>query len=324
MVAGTVELYFREISSMTLLSADDEIRLAREIEQGDDARRELARTPYLSDQRRRELEDIAANGERARRRLMEANLRLVVSVARKYLNRGLPMLDLIQEGNLGLGRAVEKFDWRKGYRFSTYACWWIRQAITRAVLEQGRAIRMPTQAVAAIGALNRASQELEQELGREPRIEQLAERLQLSADKVHELISAKRQPVSLERPLNPDESSVTLRDVLPDHAARSPHEQAAASILKRHVADAMQILSPREKSVLRMHYGLDGGREHTLAEIADVLGVTSERVRQIETAALAKLRSPKLRYKLREYLDEYVVNSSPVDARLLLGTGSAR
>jgi RNA polymerase primary sigma factor len=298
-------IYFRDISTVELLTAEDEIDLAQHIEAGEDAKREL-RDPHLSEARRDELERIVNEGERARSRLTEANLRLVVSVARKYLNRGLPMLDLIQEGNIGLARAVEKYDWRKGYRFSTYAYWWIRQGMTRALAEQARPIRVPTHMVAAIGDVYKAARDLQQELGREPRVQEIADRLELSPERVQEIMQSARQPVSLETPLGTEDSSGTLGDLIADRTMRGPHEMAAQGMLRRHMDDAMQVLSPRERQVLRLRYGLAGGREHTLGEIADQLGVTSERVRQIESAALSKMRQPKLRHKLREYLDEYV------------------
>jgi RNA polymerase primary sigma factor len=299
-------IYFRDISAVTLLSAEEEIELAQQIEAGEDARRELRAHPDMPEDKREHLEDVSAIGEQARSRLTEANLRLVVSVARKYLNRGLPMLDLIQEGNIGLARAVEKYDWRKGYRFSTYAYWWIRQGMTRAIAEQARPIRVPTHMVAAIGDVYKAARDLQQELGREPRVNEIAERLDLTSERVQEIMQSARQPVSLETPLGNEDSSGTLGDLIADRSVRSAHDLAAHSMLSRHMDDAMQVLSPRERQVLKMRYGLSGGREHTLGEIADQLGVTSERVRQIESAALSKLRQPKLRHKLREYLDEYV------------------
>jgi RNA polymerase primary sigma factor len=299
-------IYFRDISATSLLTAEEEIELAQHIERGEDAKRELDHASELPEEARDQLEDLITAGERARRRLTEANLRLVVSVARKYLNRGLPMLDLIQEGNIGLARAVEKYDWRKGYRFSTYAYWWIRQGMTRALAEQARSIRVPTHMVAAIGDVYKAARDLQQELGREPRVQEIADRLDLSPERVQEIQASSRQPVSLETPLGSEDSSGTLGDLIADRSVRTPHELAAHSMLKRHMDDAMQVLSPRERQVLRLRYGLSGGKEHTLGEIADQLGVTSERVRQIESAALSKLRQPKLKHKLREYLDEYV------------------
>lgn len=299
-------IYFRDISATTLLSAEEEIELAQSIERGEDAKRTLERGDTLLENERDDLEQVVTEGERSRSRLTEANLRLVVSVARKYLNRGLPMLDLIQEGNIGLARAVEKYDWRKGYRFSTYAYWWIRQGMTRALAEQARPIRVPTHMVAAIGDVYKAARDLQQEFGREPRVQEIADRLDLTPERVMEIQASSRQPVSLETPLGNEDSAGTLGDLIADRSVRTPHELAAHSMLKRHMDDAMQVLSPRERQVLRLRYGLSGGREHTLGEIADQLGVTSERVRQIESAALSKLRQPKLRHKLREYLDEYV------------------
>jgi RNA polymerase primary sigma factor len=299
-------IYFRDISATTLLTAEEEIELAQKIELGEDAKRTLRHTESVKEEERDRLEQVVNEGERARSRLTEANLRLVVSVARKYLNRGLPMLDLIQEGNIGLARAVEKYDWRKGYRFSTYAYWWIRQGMTRALAEQARPIRVPTHMVAAIGDVYKASRDLQQELGREPRTQEIADRLDITPERVLEIQASSRQPVSLETPLGNEDSAGTLGDLIADRSVKTPHEVAAHSMLSRHMDDAMQVLSPRERQVLRLRYGLAGGREHTLGEIADQLGVTSERVRQIESAALSKLRQPKLRHKLREYLDEYV------------------
>lgn len=301
-------IYFRDISAASLLTAEQEIELAQEIERGEDARSRLQLLAQSVGQTGRdELEAVLRLGERGRGRLTEANLRLVVSVARKYLNRGLPMLDLIQEGNIGLARAVEKYEWRKGYRFSTYAYWWIRQGMTRALAEQSRAIRVPTHMVAAIGGVYKAARDLQQELGREPRVHEIAGRLDLSPARVHEIQLSSRQPISLETPLGNEDSSGTLGDLIADRSVRTSHDLAAHSMLRRHMDDALQVLSPRDRQVLRMRYGLDGGREHTLGEIADQLGVTSERIRQIETAALSKLRHPKLNNRLREYLDEYVV-----------------
>jgi RNA polymerase primary sigma factor len=296
-------LYLRDIAAVTLLSAEQEIELAQQIEAGKKARRPLKQGPEVPEAERDRLEETAAQGEHARRKLTEANLRLVVSVARKYLNRGVPLLDLIQEGNIGLARAVEKYDWSKGYRFSTYAYWWIRQGMTRAISLHGRPIRVPTHIVAAMGDVYKAARDLQQELGREPRLSEIAERLGLEADRVQEILASVRQPVSLETPIGHDANG-TLGDMIADRSVRSPHDLVATSMLKRHMQDALQVLSERERGVLRMRYGLDGGREYSLGEIAEMLRVTSERVRQIEAAALSKLRDPKVRNKLREYLDD--------------------
>jgi RNA polymerase primary sigma factor len=298
-------MYFRDISSVGLLTAEEEIALAQQIERGEDAKRFLSHSDHLSPERIDQLQQEVDHGEASRRRLTESNLRLVVSVARKYLNRGLPMLDLIQEGNIGLARAVEKYDWRKGYRFSTYAYWWIRQGITRAIADQARTIRVPIHMVSAIGDVYKTWRDLQQELGREPKMGEVAQRLGVTPDKVRDIMQASRQPVSLETPLG-DEGSSTLGDLITDHSVGSPHDLAANAMLKRHMDDAMQVLSDRERKVLRLRYGMEGGRDHTLGEIADMLGVSSERIRQIEASALGKLRQPKLRHKLREYLNDYV------------------
>jgi RNA polymerase primary sigma factor len=296
-------LYLRDIASVTLLTAQQEVELAQLIEAGKQARRRLRHGVNLPDADRASLEEAVARGEQARRKLTEANLRLVVSVARKYLNRGVPLLDLIQEGNIGLAHAVEKFDWSKGYRFSTYAYWWIRQGMTRAIAQHGRPIRVPPPIVAAIGDVYKAARDLQQELGREPNLADIADRLGLGVDKVQELLAFVRQPVSLETPIGHDAGG-TLGDLIVDRSVHSPHDLAATALLKRHMHDAMQVLTERERHVLRLRYGLDGGREYSLVEIAEMMRVTSERVRQIESAALAKLRNPKVRNQLREYLDD--------------------
>jgi RNA polymerase primary sigma factor len=296
-------LYLRDIAAVTLLTAEQEVELAQRIEAGKKAQLLLKHGPELPETEREKLEECATQGEQARHMLTEANLRLVVSVARKYLNRGVPLLDLIQEGNIGLARAVEKYDWSKGYRFSTYAYWWIRQGMTRAISLHGRPIRVPTHIVSAIGDVYKASRDLQQELGREPRLADIATRLGIEADKVQEILASVRQPVSLETPIGHDANG-TLGDLIADRSVRSPHDLVATTMLKRHMQDALQILSERERYVLRLRYGLDGGREYSLGEIAEMLHVTSERVRQIESAALSKLRDPKVRNKLREYLDD--------------------
>jgi RNA polymerase primary sigma factor len=294
-------IYLRDISRVSLLTAQQEVSLAKEIEQGNEAAELLRQLPSWSDEGA-ELGERHQKGKEARRQLTEANLRLVVSVARKYMGRGLPLLDLIQEGNIGLQRAVEKYDYRKGYRFSTYAYWWIRQAVTRAIADQARTIRVPVHMIELIGDVYRVSRDLQQELGREPEPDEIAHEMGTSAEKVRQIIRAARQPISLETPVGEEEES-TLADFIADRAARAPAEAAAQELLKEHVEDALQQLSERERAVLKMRFGLIDGRDRTLGEIGEELGVSRERVRQIEAEALAKLRQPRLRAKLREYLE---------------------
>ncbi|HZS02784.1 MAG TPA: sigma-70 family RNA polymerase sigma factor [Chloroflexota bacterium] len=294
-------IYLRDISRVSLLTAQQEVSLAKEIEQGNEAAELLRQLPPESKEGT-DLVERQKIGQDARRQLTEANLRLVVSVARKYMGRGLPLLDLIQEGNIGLQRAVEKYDYRKGYRFSTYAYWWIRQAVTRAIADQARTIRVPVHMIELIGDVYRVSRDLQQELGREPEPDEIAQEMGTSAEKVRQIIRAARQPISLETPVGEEEES-TLADFIADRAARAPAEAAAQELLKEHVEDALQQLSERERAVLKMRFGLIDGRDRTLGEIGEELGVSRERVRQIEAEALAKLRQPKLRAKLREYLE---------------------
>ena len=296
-------IYLRDISRVSLLTAQQEVSLAKEIELGNQAQERLQQLPvWTEESARHDLDHDHHQGKEARRQLTEANLRLVVSVARKYMGRGLPLLDLIQEGNIGLQRAVEKYDYRKGYRFSTYAYWWIRQAVTRAIADQARTIRVPVHMIELIGDVYRVSRDLQQELGREPEPDEIAVEMGTSAEKVRQIIRAARQPISLETPVGEEEES-TLADFIADRAARAPAEAAAQELLKEHVEDALQQLSERERAVLKMRFGLIDGRDRTLGEIGEELGVSRERVRQIEAEALAKLRQPKLRAKLREYLE---------------------
>lgn len=270
-----VRMYLKEIGKVPLLSADEEIELAKRMEKGDNE---------------------------AKRRLAEANLRLVVSIAKRYVGRGMLFLDLIQEGNLGLIKAVEKFDYRKGYKFSTYATWWIRQAITRAIADQARTIRIPVHMVETINKLIRVSRQLLQELGREPLPEEIAKEMGMSVDKVREIMKISQEPVSLETPIGEEEDS-HLGDFIPDDDAPAPAEAAAFTLLKEQLIDVLDTLTAREEKVLRLRFGLDDGRARTLEEVGKEFNVTRERIRQIEAKALRKLRHPSRSKKLKDYLD---------------------
>lgn len=275
----SVRMYLREIGQYPLLSGAEEIRLAKRIERGDRS---------------------------ARRKLAEANLRLVVSIAKKYIGRGLTLLDLIQEGNIGLHRAVEKFDHHKGFKFSTYATWWIRQAITRAIADQARTIRIPVHMVETINRYMRTQRELQQELGREPKNEELAAKLGVDLDKLEHIMKISQETVSLESPVGEDGDS-TLGEFLEDKMAASPEEQAIYQLMKGHVEESLAVLTPREQKILRMRFGLDSdavtGRTHTLEEVGKEFGVTRERIRQIEAKALQKLKKHEESSKLKDYLN---------------------
>lgn len=270
-----VRMYLKEIGKVPLLTPEEEIELAKRMEQGD---------------------------EEAKRKLAEANLRLVVSIAKRYVGRGMLFLDLIQEGNLGLIKAVEKFDYQKGFKFSTYATWWIRQAITRAIADQARTIRIPVHMVETINKLVRVSRQLLQEYGREPQPEEIAKEMGISVEKVHEILKIAQEPVSLETPIGEEEDS-HLGDFIPDEDAPAPAEAAAYTLLKEQLTEVLDTLTPREEKVLRLRFGLDDGRARTLEEVGKVFNVTRERIRQIEAKALRKLRHPSRSKKLKDFLD---------------------
>jgi len=270
-----VRMYLKEIGKVALLTPEQEIDLAQRMEKGD---------------------------EEAKRRLIEANLRLVVSIAKKYVGRGMLFLDLIQEGNLGLIRAVEKFDWRKGFKFSTYATWWIRQAITRALADQARTIRIPVHMVETINKLIRVSRTLLQELGREPTAEEIAEAMSLPVERVREIIKIAQEPISLETPIGEEEDS-HLGDFIEDQDALAPAEAASFTMLKEQLDDVLETLTPRERKVLKLRFGLDDGRPRTLEEVGREFGVTRERIRQIEAKALRKLRHPSRSKRLKDFIE---------------------
>jgi RNA polymerase primary sigma factor len=288
-----VRMYLREIGRVPLLSAAEEIALAKRMERGKLERQRPCNLQHLG---------IVLDAEDAQQRLTEANLRLVVSVAKKYIGRGMSLLDLIQEGNIGLIRAVEKFDYTKGYKFSTYATWWIRQAITRAIADQARTIRIPVHMVETINRLIRTSRRLLQELGREPTAEEIALELQITADRVREIIKVSQEPVSLEMPIGEEDDS-HLGDFIEDAAALAPAEAASHQLLKEQVEDVLGGLTDRERKVLQLRFGLDDGRSRTLEEVGKEFKVTRERIRQIEAKALRKLRHPSRSRKLKDYLD---------------------
>ena len=301
---GAGAMYLREIAHHELLTAQEEVSLAQRLEVGKAALRELATADETLDPARRlELEHQAEDGERARRRLIECNLRLVVSVARRYLGRGLSFLDLVQEGNIGLQIGVEKYDWRRGFRFSTYVYWWIRQAVTRAIADQSRTIRLPVHVTEFLTKTARAERELAAELGREPTVDEVAQYLDIDPERINEARRAARMPLSLETPLGED-GELTRGDLIgDDSAAEAARESAEASDLSERLESALDELHPRERQVLRLRFGLDRGHERTLGEVGEELGVSRERIRQIEAEALAKLRRmPRLRRELLEYV----------------------
>jgi RNA polymerase primary sigma factor len=298
----TIGLYLKEVSRVPLLNADEEVELAQRIERGRMAREELARG-NVSNRRRQELRKLIEDGWQAREHLITANSRLVISVAKKYMGRGVPFLDLIQEGNIGLIRATKKFDYRRGHKFSTYATWWIRQAVTRAIADQGRTIRVPVHMGDQINKLLRVQHQLTQRLGREPSVEELAIALDVPPKKVENMIQVARRPLSLETPTDDEEDSV-LGDFIEDEEAPPPDESATYNLLREHLEDVLNGLPPREVRILQLRYGLLDGQAYTLEEVGRKMGVTRERVRQIEAQALSRLRHPTIRRKLRDYLGE--------------------
>ncbi|GAB4493706.1 MAG: RNA polymerase sigma factor RpoD [Anaerolineales bacterium] len=298
----TIGLYLKEVSRVPLLTADEEVRLAQRIEGGRSAREELAKG-NVNPRRRSELRTTIEDGWAAREHLITANSRLVISVAKKYMGRGVPFLDLIQEGNIGLIRATKKFDYRRGHKFSTYATWWIRQAVTRAIADQGRTIRVPVHMGDQINKLLRVQHQLTQRLGREPSVEEIANALEVPPKKVENMIQVARRPLSLETPTDDEEDSV-LGDFIEDDEATPPDESATYNLLREHLGEVLNSLPPREVRILQLRYGLLDGQAYTLEEVGRKMGVTRERVRQIEAQALSRLRHPSIRRKLRDYLGE--------------------
>ncbi len=298
-----VRMYLKEIGKVPLLTAAQEVSLAKRIEAGLDAVDRVDQEQELSDSQRASLRAVVRDGELAKRQLTEANLRLVVSIAKRYVGRGMALLDLIQEGNLGLIRAVEKFDYTKGFKFSTYATWWIRQAITRAIADQARTIRIPVHMVETMNKVMRVQRQLLQELGREPTVEEIASKVELTPDRVREIQRLGQEPVSLETPVGDDDDSF-LGDFVEDPNATAPATAAARALLTEAIEEALEELNDRERQVVRLRFGLDDGQVRTLEEVGKEFGVTRERIRQIESKTLAKLRHPTRSQRLRDYLEE--------------------
>ena len=298
----SVQHYLQEIGRVSLLSAAEEVELAERMERGKAAALRLVSAEVLSTQLRTALRADIFSGQDARRHLIQANLRLVVSIAKKYVGRGLALLDLIQEGNIGLMRAVEKFDYHKGNRFSTYATWWIRQAVTRSIAEQGRTIRLPVHMSESVGQVKRAAERLAQALERQPTAEEIATALGQPLDRVERVLEAARRPVSLETPVGED-GEHTLGDFLQDDELPTPADFASQQLLRQDLAAALQHLSERERRIIDLRYGLADGQRRTLEEVGKVLGMTRERARQIEAEALRRLRAPDVGQHLRDYLE---------------------
>jgi RNA polymerase primary sigma factor len=299
-----IGLYLKEVGRVPLLTAEEEVFLAKRIEKGRISREKLAKdSRSLTVDDRDKHRDYIEDGWAAREHLITANSRLVISVAKKYMGRGVPFQDLIQEGNIGLIRAAKKFDYRRGHKFSTYATWWIRQAVTRAIADQGRTIRVPVHMGDQINKLLRVQHQLTQRLGRDPSVEELAEALDVTPKKVENMIQVARRPLSLETPTDDEEDSV-LGDFIQDREAPAPDDSATYNLLREHLDEVLGSLPPREVRILQLRYGLLDGQAYTLEEVGRKMGVTRERVRQIEAQALSRLRHPVIRRKLREYLGE--------------------
>ena len=299
-----VRMYLKEIGKVALLTPEEEINLAQKMNAGALAQEQLdeAETSDFPPEDLAQLKKLVKEGDRAKQKLAEANLRLVVSIAKRYVGRGMLFLDLIQEGNLGLIKAVEKFDYTKGYKFSTYATWWIRQAITRAIADQARTIRIPVHMVETINKVIRVSRQLLQELGHDPSPEEISEEMNMPVDKVREILKIAQEPVSLETPIGEEEDS-HLGDFVPDDSASEPSEAASFTLLKEQLVDVLGTLTPREEKVLKLRFGIEDGRTRTLEEVGKEFNVTRERIRQIEAKALRKLRHPSRSKKLKDFLN---------------------
>lgn len=298
----TVSLYLREVGSVPLLNAEQEVELASQFEEGREAQDKIERGRYANEEDHARLARQVRLGELARDHLTKANSRLVVSIAKKYMGQGVPFLDLIQEGNLGLMKAVDKFDYKRGFKFSTYATWWIRQAVTRAIADQGRTIRVPVHMSDRIRKLYRVSRELEQKFGREPTPKEIAEEMDLTAQKVRWMLRISRRPLSLEKPVGEDGDS-ELGSFIEDEDTVSPSDSATHDLLRKELENALATISPREARILRLRFGLIDGRAHTLEELGQKFGLTRERIRQIEGEALRRLRHPSRARRLRDYLN---------------------
>ena len=301
-----VRMYLKEIGKVNLLTSEEEIALAQKMDAGNAAKEQLEELEKageeIPEETRTELNKLIKEGEKAKQKLAEANLRLVVSIAKRYVGRGMQFLDLIQEGNLGLIKAVEKFDYTKGYKFSTYATWWIRQAITRAIADQARTIRIPVHMVETINKVIRVSRQLLQELGHDPTPEEIAAEMNMPAERVREILKIAQEPVSLETPIGEEEDS-HLGDFIPDEDASEPAEAASFTLLKEQLVEVLSTLTPREEKVLKLRFGIEDGRTRTLEEVGKEFNVTRERIRQIEAKALRKLRHPSRSKKLKDFLN---------------------